>query len=174
MRLKLESENKKMNISKLYIHWKNDCCTYTIVTYVDCMTQKLGEVTWIVHNEMPFVAFSKYINIVIRSHQIKLTHWGRVTHICVHNLTITGPDNGLSPGRHQAIIWTNAGILLIGPLGTNFSELLIGIQTFSFKKMQLKTSSAKRRPFCFGLDVLTDLPLVPNICLSKLGQHSFR
>ena len=39
-----------------------------------------------------------------------LTHWGRVTHICVGNLTIIGPDNGLSPGRRQAIIWTNAGI----------------------------------------------------------------
>ena len=46
---------------------------------------------------------------------------------CVGNLTIIGSDNGLSPGRHQAIIWTNAGILLIGPLGTNFSEILIEI-----------------------------------------------
>ena len=54
-----------------------------------------------------------------------LTHWGRVTHICNGNLTIIGSDNGLSPDRRQAIIWTNAGILLIGPLGTNFSEILI-------------------------------------------------
>ena len=76
-----------------------------------------------------------------------LTHWGRVTHICVGNLTIIGSDNGLSPGRRQAIIWTNAGILLIGPLETNFSEIQIGIQTFSFKKMHLKMSSAKWRPF---------------------------
>ena len=52
-----------------------------------------------------------------------LTHWGRVTHICVGKLTIIGSDNGLSPERRQAIIWTNAGILLIGPLGTNFSEI---------------------------------------------------
>ena len=61
-----------------------------------------------------------------------------MTHICVSNLTIIGSDNGLSPGRHQAIIWTNAGILLIGPLGTNFSEIQIGIQTFSYMKMHLK------------------------------------
>ena len=54
-----------------------------------------------------------------------LTHWGRVTHICVSNLAIIGSDNGLSPGRRQAIIWTNAGILSIGPFGTNFSEILI-------------------------------------------------
>ena len=41
-----------------------------------------------------------------------------------------GSDNGLSPGRHQTIIWTNAGILLIGPLGTNLCEFLIQENTF--------------------------------------------
>ena len=46
-----------------------------------------------------------------------LTHWGRVIHIYVSKLTIAGPNNGLSPGRRQAIIWTNAGLLLIGPFG---------------------------------------------------------
>ena len=79
-----------------------------------------------------------------------------MTHICVCILTIIGSDNGLSPGRRQAIIWTSAGILLIGSLGTNFSEILIGIQIFSFKKMKLKMSSAKCRPFCLGLNVLRD------------------
>ena len=59
-----------------------------------------------------------------------LTHWGRVTHICVSKLTTIGSDNDLSSGRREAIIWTSAGILWIGPLGTNFSENLIGIQTF--------------------------------------------
>ena len=85
-----------------------------------------------------------------------LTHWGRVTHICVGNLTIIASDNGLSPERRQAIIWTNAGILLIGPLGTNFSEILSEILTFSLTKMRLKVSSAKRRPFCLGLNELID------------------
>ena len=56
-----------------------------------------------------------------------LTHWGRVTHICVSKLAIIASDNGLSPGRHQAIIWTSAGILLIGHSRTNFSEILIEI-----------------------------------------------
>ena len=87
-------------------------------------------------------------------HLTVLNHWGRVTHICVSELTIIGSDNGLSPGRRQAIIWTNAGILLIGPLGTNCSEILIAILTSSFKKMRLKVSSAKWRPFCLGLNVL--------------------
>ena len=85
------------------------------------------------------------------------TCWGRVMHICVSKLTIIGSDNGLSPARRQAIIWTNAGILLIGPLGTNLSEILIEILTFSFKKMLMKVLSAKRRPFCLGLNVLTTL-----------------
>ena len=65
---------------------------------------------------------------------IVLTHWGRVTHICVGNLTIIGSDNGLSPGRRQAITWTNVGILLIGPLGTNFGEMLSKFMHFHSRK----------------------------------------
>ena len=85
---------------------------------------------------------------------LSLTHWGRATHICVSKLTSIASDNGLSPGRRQAIIWNHAGILSIGLLGTNFSEILIEILTFSFKKMRLKVSSASWCPFCLGLNVL--------------------
>ena len=85
----------------------------------------------------------------------ELTHWGRLTHICVSKLTTIGSDNGLSPGRRQAIIWTNAGILLIGTLEINLSEILSEIHTSSFKKMHLKISSGRWRPFCFGLNELT-------------------
>ena len=82
-----------------------------------------------------------------------LTHWGRVTHICVGKLSIIGSDNGLSTGRRQAIIWTTAGILLIGPLGTNFSEILIEILTFSFVKtasesVVCETMAILSRPQC--------------------------
>ena len=63
---------------------------------------------------------------------ISLTHWGWITHICVSTLTITVSDNGLSPGRRRAIIWTNDAILLIESLGTNLIEI----------------------PFCLGLKVL--------------------
>ena len=83
-----------------------------------------------------------------------LTHWGRVTHMCVSKLTIMGSDNGLSPGWRQAIIWTNVRILLIRTLGTKFSEILGEIPTFLFKKMQLKMSSGKWWPSCLGLNVL--------------------
>ena len=55
-----------------------------------------------------------------------------MTHICVSKLTITGSDNGLSPGQHQAIILTNAGIMWIVPLGTNFSEILLNQNLYIF------------------------------------------
>ena len=97
-----------------------------------------------------------------------LTHWGRVTHICVNKLPIIGSDNGLSPGWSQAIIWTNAGILFIRTLGTNFSEVVIEIQTFSLNKMRLKMSSVKRQPFCLGLDVLR---VFPRHSLSYKSHH---
>ena len=66
-----------------------------------------------------------------------------MTHICAGKITIIGSD-----------IWTNADILLIGPLGINFSEILSEIRTFSVKKMHLKMSSGIWRPFCLGLNVL--------------------
>ena len=77
-----------------------------------------------------------------------------MTYLCVGNLTIIGSDNGMSPGRHQAIIWTNVGILLIGHLGTNFSGILFKIQTLSFKKMHFELASVKWQPFCLHLNVL--------------------
>ena len=89
-----------------------------------------------------------------------LTHWGRVTHICVSKLTIIGSDNGLAPGRRQAIIWSNAGILLIWPIGTNFSEISVDIHTFSLKKIHFKMSSGKWRLFCLGLNVLSSETLL--------------
>ena len=89
----------------------------------------------------------------------RISHWDRVTHICVSKLTIIGSDNGLVPGRRQAIIWSNAEILSIGPLGTNFDGSLIEIHGFSFKKIHFKMSSRIWGPFCLG----------PNMIYAKLG-----
>ena len=66
-----------------------------------------------------------------------------------------GSDNGLSCGQHQAIIWTIACLLSVEILGTNLSEILIEIQTFLFKKINLKISFGKWWPFCLILDHLT-------------------
>ena len=94
----------------------------------------------------PMLKYYQYGSAVFswgESYRNYLTHWGRVMHICISKLNSIGSDNGLSPGRCQAIIWTNAGILLIGPSGTSFSEILIKIQTFSFKEVHLKMLSGK-------------------------------
>ena len=87
-------------------------------------------------------------------HLAVLTHWGRATHTHAPvSWAIIGSENGLWPYRRQDIIWTNAESLLIGPRGTNFSEILIEIPNFLFKKMSLKMSSGKWRRFCSGLNV---------------------
>ena len=91
---------------------------------------------------------------LIFTYQIPLTHWGRVTHICVSELTIIGPDNGLSPSRCQAIIWIHAGIMVIWPLQANFSEILIEIRTFSFKKNVCESVVCEMAPFCLSHNVL--------------------
>ena len=89
----------------------------------------------------------------------KWCHWFIETEWRIYasgNYTITGPDNSLSPGRRQAIIWTNAGILLIGHLGTNFGDFFIEIKAFSLTNLYLNVSSAKAaailsRPQCVNV-----------------------
>ena len=93
---------------------------------------------------IPFIYI--YLYYTLQSEQCiwvvnDLTHWGRMTRICVSKLTIIGSDNGLAPSRRQAIIWTNAGTSLSGPQGTNFKKKIIEIHTFSFKKFHWKKLS---------------------------------
>ena len=132
-------------ISQHCFKWWLGVVRHQVITWANVDTDLYRHVASLGHNE--------------------LTHWGRVTHICVSKLTIIGSDNGLLPRERQAIIWTNARILLIWLLGTNFSEILFESHTFSFKKMQLKMSSGKWRPFCLGLNVLI---------FSHQGQDFFR
>ena len=100
-----------------------------------------------------------------------LIHWGRVTHICVSKIIIIGSNNGLLPDRRQAIIWTNAGLLSIGPLRTYFNENLIKIQQFSLTKMHVKMSSAKWCPSCLGLNVLSVADVIHQ-SLQMTFQHA--
>ena len=76
-----------------------------------------GETTKTVLHHCCICKFKVWSKFYLSLCSAVLTHWGRVTHICVGKLTIIGSDNGLSPCRRQAVIWTNAGILLIRPLG---------------------------------------------------------
>ena len=84
----------------------------------------------------------------------RVTHWGRVTHICVRKLTIVGSDNGLSPGRRQAVILTNAGVLLIGLLRKVLLVYLLSkLIYFHWRKWIGKCL----RPFCLGTNLLTTI-----------------
>ena len=83
-----------------------------------------------------------------------LTHWGWLTHMCIGNLAIIGSHNGLSPGQCQAIVRINAGILLIGPFGTNVSEISIEVHTFSMIEMHIKNVILKMAVICLSLGVL--------------------
>ena len=110
-----------------------------------------------IHSQTSIVQLLKFRNGYVIPYHTLLGKWGGVTHTCASKLTIIGSDNGLSPGRRQAIIWSNAGILSIGPLGTNFSEIFINIHIFSFKKIHLKMSSEN------GIaSVLTSMSWGPN------------
>ena len=81
---------------------------------------------------------------VLSQYGLKLIpQWGRVTYICVGNLITFGSDNGFMPGRRQTIIRIKAGILLIGPLGTNFIETPIEVQNFSFNKNASENAVSK-------------------------------
>ena len=154
-------------LTNLYHHWfrqwlvvclvpsqyLNQCCIMSTGPLGTNLSQIVFEIQIFSFKKMHLKMLSGKYQPICLSLNV-LTHWGRVTHICVAYLTIIASDNGLSPSQRQAIIWTNAGILLIRPLGTNFSEILIDIHTFSFKKMHLKMLFAKRRPFCLNLNVL--------------------
>ena len=92
-------------------------------------------------------------NGTLRIWRLNFTTLTHLPQCCIYasvSLVSIGSDNGLPPGRRQAIIWTNADILSIGPQGTYFNEILFEIQIFSFKKMRLNMSSAKWWPFCPG------------------------
>ena len=92
---------------------------------------------WYHHFQNDVSAISTYVWLDYRGvvqRFLSLSHWCRVTHICVSDLTSIGSDNGLSPGPRLANIRTNAGILLIRPLGTNFSEFSVEILMCRLRK----------------------------------------
>ena len=127
----------------------------TLVQAIPCCCHYHPHIgSWAIHHKV--IALEMLMKIITTAYlkTTHLTHRGQVMHICISKLTIIGSDNGLSPDRCQASIWTNAGILLIGHLGTNSNEILIQICIFSLKKMHLKLSQGNRCPFCHCLNVL--------------------
>ena len=141
-------------------HVRNQWFFYSVITfsYIKCF----------VHSYTVDVVFTlSYLNITHWNSKLYLlcissflTQWGRVTRMCYSKLTSTGSDNGLTPGRRQAIIWTNNGILLIRSLGTNSVKFSSKFQTFFHS-----ISSGNLRPFCLGLNVSKD-----RMYLDKMGK----
>ena len=95
-----------------------------------------------------------------------LTHWGRVTHICVGNLTIIGWDMWLvawmAPSHYLNQCWNIVNWTPRSKHQWNFNRN----SKFSFKKMYFKMLSAKWRPFCLGLNVLS-CPFCWGLCVLK-------
>ena len=88
--------------------------------------------------------------------------------MCVGNLTIIGSDNGLSPGRRQAIIWTNAGISLIGPLGKK-------IQWIFYRNSNiLIQENAFKCVVCELAAILSGLQCVKHDIIDLYGNHHRR
>ena len=110
----------------------------------------------------------QYDNIRLRS---------RVTHICVSKLTIIGSDSGLLLVRRRAIIWTNAGILFIGSLGINFSEIFIEsicfIQHYAFEDVVRKLAEVLSRPEFVKVCLIRDNFIWPVVMLHSISYSSY-
>ena len=110
-------------------------CKCTIIWYYNAsLCKKLRHYfrqyffVFTVNSKLSFLSY--YVNLSKGEVLVNLCvstsiNWGRMAHICVGNLTIIGSDSCLSPGRRHAIIWTEAGILLILPPETDFNEIII-------------------------------------------------
>ena len=140
---------RKQKMLSLNFHFVISSPTYLIFIQPLCVIQnkRLSHP----HSTIPSSSFTRSLILTQPHSHPHLNHWGRVTHIFANKITTIGTDDCLSPFRRQDIVWINAWIELIGFLETNFGEILIRIQTFSFKKMHFKMSSAKWRPFCHCL-----------------------
>ena len=160
-------------MATIWVNWHSKKCNYWLFfSYFASTISEVRSVQWIsccpISNKSLLVPIMAWHRTHAPSHYLNrwctvywrvcvslgLGGWARLVHIYVSNLTIISSDNGLLPGRCQAIIGTNTGIWLIGPLEINTNEILIEINSFSFKKMHLKISSAKRRVFLLDPNVL--------------------
>ena len=115
-----------------------------------------------------FVIFPKIITI--DSPYLSVRHLWRFEDWLVKDSIIAY----INVSYHLAIIWINAGILLIGPLGRKFRDILFKIPTFSFQKIHLKLSSGTWLPFFLGLNVSTIFQTIFSNAFSRTKMFEFR
>ena len=87
-----------------------------------------------------------YLVYPLRSGDAFVCHWSGSSLVQVMACRLFGA---------KPFTWTNGAILSIGHLGTNFGEFYLKFKHFRWIKMHSKMSSAKWRPFCLGLDVVS-------------------
>ena len=123
-----------------------------------------------------------HVHTIVKVHHIPSIYSLRpVTYICISELTIIGSDKGLSPGHCQSIIWTNAGILYIGPSGTKFNEMLIEIHLFTLiqenfiSKCHLENGVHQEQSFLWsvllGSGICQLYPYIWGLLLWHWGNH---
>ena len=69
------------------------------------------------------------------------------------NKAIFGLDSSLPPVWHQAVVWTNAGLLLARPMERRFSEILIKEYIVHAREIDLEMLSEKGQSACPSLVV---------------------
>ena len=140
------------------------CCLTAPIDYMNQSVRSGSDIQL----KLMVVLFSIQLNSNKRCREHLSTHWGRVAHICVVNLTTIGSDNGLSPGRRQAIIWTNAGILLFGPLGSKQWNLnrnwYILSQENAFEIVVCEIAAILSRPQCVSTTWISLHPNFIHVC----------
>ena len=109
-------------------------------------TYYLGLLHWLWGNDLEAIMANMIFHVSVTW---PLTHWGRMTHICVSKLTITGSDNGLSSGRHQAIIWDIVNWNVVNKLQWNLKRnSYIFIQENAFENVVCEMAAILSRPQC--------------------------
>ena len=98
-----------------------------------------------------------------------------MTQLCARKLTIVGADNGLSPGRHQTIIWTNGGILLICTLGNLKRNSYTYIQENEFDNVVSEMVAILSRPQYVKVNMTQEfcICVLPRVMLSGLIYPRF-
>ena len=139
----------------LYISWS--CCVLFALFFYVVLTIVIF--CWNARYIYPYYSGQSHGHFV----SLKITHC-QLTSLRPSDayIIITDSDDGLSLGRRQAIICTNAGIFLIGRLKQEFRSM----------KCIWKRRLRNGGNWCLGLNVLRNLEWYKQNCLLPTYQHN--
>ena len=154
----IRSGNRDVGLYSLYYHMPRKTQVYIHQVYLEYAYFAIVVILHLACKGLALYFYGRY--------QLIVAEWRIQAHI-----TTIGSDNGLAPGWRLAIIWTNTGILLNEPIGTNCSEIKIKTHTYSFKKLQLEMPSRNLWQFRLCLNVLTHIGLATPYGTAGLYEH---